>query len=313
MRVWTVSSKIILASAIFVSACSIINAEEGKPSEYTKKAIENAVIQDALPAQKQGEQKMSQLSDAVLEMDFSASEIAVSMGRGAISELKTLIEHEDAGVRMTAVVAVGALNLPEAHELLFQALTDEDSNVSGTAINKIEFQSSAIPAKRLASLLETVKEPNTMKRLVLLLGTRLELEQAGLLEPYCDRENDSLVIVACAAALSKIGVVTRQEQFANYLKSVSGTELNNAFDLVDYIGQPWLVWHLAHLLTNRDEIQSLGDAPPGFPKVLRVCDKAVPRIAALSGQTFSFPTNFHANYSDAQLKEVSDFAYGFRY
>jgi hypothetical protein len=54
---------------------------------------------------------MSQLSEAVLNMDFSASEIAFAMGEGAIPVLKVLLGHEDVAIRMTAVIVLGALNI----------------------------------------------------------------------------------------------------------------------------------------------------------------------------------------------------------
>jgi len=305
--IWNNSLKLVLAAAVFFASYTDLAAGE------EEKTVEIFSIDRKSTAKKREEGKMSHLSEAVLDMDFSASEIAIIMGEGAIPELTALLGHEDAAVRMTAVIAIGALNLTEAHGLLFKALKDADSNVSGTAMQKVEVQAPNIETETLLGLLEKVKEPNALKRLLLLLGTRLELTQSAFIEPYCGRENDKVVMVACAAALSKLGVTLRREQFAKYLTSISGPELNTAFDLVDYINQPWLVYYLGTMLSNKEDIQSLGDTPPGFPNVLRVCDKAVPRIANITGNVFSFPTNLHANYDDRQLKEVEDFAAQFKY
>jgi len=52
-------------------------------------------------------------------------------------------------------------------------------------------------------------------------------------------------------------------------------------------------------------VQTLGDPPPGFPNMLRVCDKAVVLIARISGKPFSFPTNVHKNYDDRQIAEAA--------
>jgi hypothetical protein len=126
-----------------------------------------------------------------------------------------------------------------------------------------------------------------------LLGSQLELVQAGLIDPFYGKENDKVVTIACSAALSKIVVVIRREQFAKYLISITSvSELNTAFDLVDYINQPWLISSLGVMLSNKSEIQSLGDTPPGFPNVQRVCDKTVPGIDRLSGILFNFKPTY---------------------
>ncbi|MFT6903789.1 MAG: hypothetical protein ACJAS1_000434 [Oleiphilaceae bacterium] len=180
---------------------------------------------------------------------------------------------------------------------MFKTLEDSDSNVSGAAIQKVEVQAPNIKTATFLGLLDKVKETKALKRLLLLLGSQLELAQAGSIDPFCGKENDKVVMIACSAALSKIVVVIRREQFAKYLISITSVpELNTAFDLVDYINQPWLISSLGIMLSNKSEIQSLGDTPPGFPNVQRVCDKTVPKIARISCHTFLFRTDLYANF-----------------
>jgi hypothetical protein len=87
---------------------------------------------------------------------------------------------------------------------LFKTLEDSDSNVSGAAIQKVEVQAPNIKTATFLGLLDKVKETKALKRLLLLLGSQLELAQAGSIDPFCGKENDKVVMIACSAALSKI-------------------------------------------------------------------------------------------------------------
>jgi hypothetical protein len=232
------------------------------------------------------EQKMRQLTEAVLNMDLSAIDIAASMQVNAIPELAELLNNEDAAIRTVTVSAIGAIAHPQAHKLLFQALEDDDLNVAGTAIQKIQHQREAIPVEQLVTVLDKIKEPNVLKQLILLLGTRLDTSQVEVLVPFCQKEQDHMVVVACTAAIAKIGIQSYRDNFSQYLLSSQDTQLNTIFSLVGYIDQQWLIAYLQRLLLNKTVIQSLGDAPEPFPKFLRVCDKAVVYIAKLSGVSF---------------------------
>lgn len=250
---------------------------------------------------------MSQLTEQIEEMDFDAVDLASRMGNAALGELSALLEHEDSAIRTMTVMVLGGMDLSISYELLFKALEDEDINVVNTAMQQIENHEAALSTELLHGLLNKVKHENAKVRAILLLGKRLTLEQSPALEPYCTAEQPEVIALNCMAALAKIGVKQRREQFSTYLLSIKDdvTAFNTMFDLIDYIDQPWVVPSLRLLLGNKSDVQSLGDPPPGFPHMLRVCDKAVPRIARLLGVQFTFNTELHSNYTDEQLAEAN--------
>jgi hypothetical protein len=296
------TNKLIILLLLGLAACTNAQIESGQAAQLTEFKTKGSE-----------EYKMSQLNEAILNMDLSATEIASSMGAIALPELEAFLTHEDNAVRTIAVLAIGGLSFPKAYELLFKALLDSDTTVANTAAQQIDLHKDNIATEVLLGSLERMNEPNALKQIILLLGTRLELSQAELITPYCSQEHDKIVSIACTAALAKIGAQFYREQFAQHLFSVDGVELKVAFGLVNYIHQPWLFPHLRSLLTNKNEIQSLGDLPSGYPRVLRVCDKAVASIASISGTTFSFPTDLHANFSENQLEEVERFIQSYKY
>jgi hypothetical protein len=273
------------------------------------------LIKQDLQTHSDGEEKMSQLSAAILSFDANASEIAKRMGKSALPELESLMQHKDSAVRSETTTVLAELDLPEAYKLILQATNDEDQNVVNAAVYQIEVHQDWFPTPLLSKLMQNLTEPNAIKRIILLLGSRLNVSESPTLEPYCDSEQDKIVTLACVAALAKIGVQQRREQFSVYLQSAHNdmVELNTLFNLVDYIHQPWILPSLRLLLNNKSEIQSLGDVPPSFPSILRVCDKVVPLIAKISQAEFTFRTDLHANYTDTQLREVEQAVSAYRY
>jgi hypothetical protein len=270
---------------------------------------------DRVLSKQNGEQNMSQLTQAIEQMDFQAIQLASQMGPAAIPELSALLQHDDSAVRTMTVMVLGGMDLSLSHELLFRALDDSDINVINAVVQQIEVHAANLSSELLVGMLDKITEPNPKSRIILLLGNRLKLEQSGPLEKYCTAEQDQIIALHCMAALAKIGAPKRREQLSAYLLSLREdiVAFNKMFELIDYIGQPWIVPSLRLLLNNKMEVQSLGDAPSGFPKTLRVCDKATPLIAKLLGVSFSFATNLHANYSDEQLAEVNLVASNYRY
>lgn len=256
----------------------------------------------APPPQTREEAKMSQVSDAVLALDMSAAEIARAQGPAAVPELVQLLNNEDVAVRIIAVTALGEIAHPDAYRALMTAAKVEDSSVASTAADQLLKHGAALGSGRLIQLLQEVNSSAAERILILGIGSLGTPDDARALMDSCASSQDDNVTWACTAALAKLGVAQSKSDFANYL--VSDTNLE-AFNLSSYIGQPWLLAYLGQLLWVKDPVQSLGDPPPGFPSVLRVCDKAVVLIAEIGQVSFSFPTNVHRNYDDNQLAEVA--------
>ncbi len=255
------------------------------------------------------EDTMSELTKAIIENSADAKNIAARMGKAALPELASLLNSEDPKLRLRSVKALGLIELSLSYELLFKALDDEEISVAHMAMGEIEKKQGSLSTEILLGLLEKVTEPNAKNRVILMLGSRLTREQAPALDKYCTTEQPQMVALHCMAALSKIGMEQRRKQLSAYLLSIKedNQAFMDVFSLIEYINQPWIVPSLRMLLSNKREVQYLGDAAEAlkFPSFLRVCDKAVQLITQIIEIPLSFDTKLAANFSDKQLAEVN--------
>ena len=256
---------------------------------------------------KAGEQNMSRLTQAVLEHDTDARNIASTMGQAALNELAPLLAHQDASIRLRAVMALGGVDILISKTALFSALDDADPNVMHAALAEIEQQQAKLSVPLLVGLLDRLQDDNAKNRLILILGQRLDITQSAALEKYCNVDQAVSVALHSMAALAKIGVEQRRKQFSAYLLTIKDADtFAEAFQLVEYINQPWLVATLRQLLSNKQQYKSLGGHFPGFPTTIRVCDAVVMLIGALLPQlTLSFDASVYANFSDEQIAELN--------
>lgn len=248
---------------------------------------------------------MSQISEAVLAQDLTAAAMAKKQGAAAIPELVQLLKHEENGVRTVAVIALGEIDHPEAIIALMGATEEEDGMVAGTAVAKLERHATRIGAGRLIELLARMKNSAAQGQLVLVIGQLASGTDISLLQGFCTGRTDTDTVPACLAALARLGDDQARKDFANYLTTARDL---HAFTLTEYIGQRWLLPFLGVLLRDQSPVQSLGDPPPGFPAMLRVCDKAVVLIARISDEKMSFATDMHMNYDIDQLSEAARIA-----
>ena len=256
----------------------------------------------ALYSQKVEEVKMSQISEAVLAYDLSAVDLAKAQGISAIAELKQLLDSEDAIVRVVVVTALGEFSHPDAYTLLQQAANDKDDSVAVTAVDQLIKHKSEIGVASFIQVLKTVKSAATQRQLILVIGAMATPQETELLQAFCADNQFAENEAVCLAALSRLGLAKEQNDFTLYLLDKRNLE---GFELAEYISQPWLLKTLGQLLRYTNPVQNLGDPPPGFPNMLRVCDKAVVLIARISQTPLSFQTNRHMNYSNDQIQEAA--------
>jgi len=265
-------------------------------------AADQSTNRPVLHSQKDKEVKMSQISEAVLAYDLSAAELAKAQGISVIPELKQLLGNEDAIVRVVVARVLGEFFHPDAYALLQQAAVDEDDSVAITAVDQLIKRKAEVGAAALIQLLKSVKSAATQRQLILVVGTMAAPKETELLQTFCADNQFAENAPVCLAALSRLGLVKEQNDFSLYLLEKRNLE---GFELAEYISQPWLLKALGQLLRYKEPLQNLGDLPPGFPNILRICDKAVVLIADISQTPLSFHTKRHMNYSDDQLQEAA--------
>lgn len=256
-----------------------------------------------------------QLTQAILQKEPFAIDMAASMGKSALPELTQLAHHQQVSVRMDAIRALAKLDISISYDLIFKGLDDSDPNVIQASLSIIETIIPPLSSQILLGLLNKLTLPSAKVRVILMLGNTLSANEAIALEKYCTIEHGENVALHAIVALAKAGIENRRQQFAAYLLSIK----NNArlfrllFSFIDYIDQAWLLPSLRQLLTNKMPIQTLSANLPDIPSTIRVCDNAVLCIASILQQEMSFSVTKFENFTDKQLNEVNKIASQFKH
>ncbi|WP_395344121.1 HEAT repeat domain-containing protein [Ningiella sp. W23] len=246
------------------------------------------------------------LTQAIIEQDPFASDVAARMGKSALPELAQLAKHEHPSVRMDAIRAAGRLDIGDYYELVFGALDDDDINVVHTSLGIIEQAKTQLSNQILLGVLNKLKYADTKACVILMLGETLSINEADALEHYCTIDQGETIALHAVVALAKIGVEHRRHQFSSYLLSIKhNPELFKLlFSFIDYINQSWLLSPLKQLLANKTLLQSLSASLPNMPRHIRVCDRAVCSIAMIANKAMSFEAQTFTNFSEQQLAEA---------
>lgn len=258
---------------------------------------------------------MKSLRQAVIEHNNDANLIAQSMGQQALAELQSLMSNDDPAIRERSIMAMTALPLETTYKLLFTAVEDDNEQVALAAMSEIEKHQAGLSADLLIGLLEKLQRDSLRNPIVLMLGNRLPIEQSEHLNKYCNTSNDPHFVLHCMAALAKMGVEQRRQQFSAYLNTLHDKPdtLLRVFELVEYIHQPWLAPSLRLLLSSTQPLQVLNSVLPGYPDSIRVCDKAAVLINQILALDLPFITIKHTQYSSDMLAQVNAAASQYTY
>lgn len=257
----------------------------------------------------------SALASAIINHRSNADLLASTGGPSVVAELQTLFKHNDPCIRARTLLASAKLPLSDIHSILFSAVEDSNAHVAFTAIKEIERRHEQLSSDLLIGLLNKLTRIESKKRIVLVLGKRLTVAQSAQLEKYCNTDHDQDLVLHCIAALSKIGVEQRRQQFAALLRSLNEKPLAliQLFELIEYIAQSWLGPSLRLLLSNTTVFQHFSNALPGHPTSIRVCDKAAMLINDYLALSLPFISRRFTQYSSAQLAQINTAASRFIY
>ncbi len=249
----------------------------------------------------------SALTNAIINHRSNAALLASAGGPSVITELQTLFKNNDPCIRARTVLASATLPLNRIHPILFSAVEDPDAHVAFTAMGEIERRHTQLSTDLLIGLLDKLTRLESKKRLVLVLGKRLTLAQTEHLNKYCNTDHEQNLVLHCIAALSKMGVEQRRQQFTALLRSLNDKPiaLIALFDLIEYIAQPWLGPSLRFLLSNTYVFQRFSNALPGHPTSIRLCDKAAMLLNDYLSLSLPFISGCFKQYSAAELAQVN--------
>jgi len=252
---------------------------------------------------------LAALVQAVRDKDFMAQITARQGGADAVDALTPLLSEPEFEVRLLAIYCIAETGQARAADALIPMTLDTNPQIAVAAAQRVHLLSTAQSVPAILRVLPDCEEPLVRRELALALGKVAGPGKIPEMREQLARETSQLAYQGMLAALARLGDDESRKTFAHGLHDTEGMARKSWLDLVEEIGQPWLIAPLAGALGDPAPIIRIGvDALPDFPDALRACDLAVNLIAKIAARSFSFEMTDAKNYSAEELDEVKRFA-----
>ena len=250
---------------------------------------------------------VTELVEKVRAKDFTATLRARELGPGAAAGVTPLLSDLDPTVRQLALLCLLEMPAPDALDIAFGAVSDDDPQVRAVALRGVGQLATRNHATRVVEALRNHPEPVARKELALIVGGMGGRESLGPLRAACDAHSDPETQRGCLVARAWLEDAEAQQEFGRQVVASRGGERIELLGYADRIRARWLLPSLGALLDDTGPARWIGaDGRPG-PETLRVCDVAVNLIAAISGHRFGFVVGPRVNYAPSEIAEVSRF------
>ena len=242
------------------------------------------------------------LEKMLAEGQPEAVEMAEEIGEQAWPAILKAAKTENLESRQLAMYCAGALEGPQAGEILASGLSDDDVNVRSAAASQLMDDP---PENSKTALLNTLSRKTERSHQIpemLALGAgflpgddTVEVLK-GLLS-----EGDDLAENA-KMALAKLGDQECKNNIIRELSDDNSFTRYNAVKKLEYIDDSGTFQHLVKLLGDRAEAVNVGTSYRS--KYRRVCDQAVDSIISLLELDTPFETSITKIYSDSELLKI---------
>ncbi len=278
---------------VLISICLLASCEE-KPNDAGNNLNNEAIKMTDLIT----------LEKMLAEGQPEAVEMAEEMGEQAWPAILKAAKMENFESRQLAMYCVGALEGPQAGEILALGLSDDDVNVRSAAASQLMDDP---PENTKTTLLNTLSRKTERSHQIpemLALGAgflpgddTVEVLKGLLLEGDDLAENAKM-------ALAKLGDQEYKHNIIVELSDNNPFTRYNAVKKLEYIDDPGTSQHVVKLLDDRAEAVNVGTSYRS--RYRRVCDQAVDSIISLLELDTSFETNTTKIYSDSELLQLRE-------
>lgn len=243
------------------------------------------------------------VADAVRALDYAVLAQVPGGGSAVVGVLAGLLTDPNPEVRLLAVHTLVATADPAAAPVLARALVDENEQVAMAAAQGLRTIGRPPPVGALLGQYGRIGEPMVRAELALFLCEHAQPADIAAIKATWQGETASLARDALAAGLAKLGDPDARAAFTKALLASQDAERRRHLELVDFIGQPWLLQPLGELLDDRRDLVYIGiDGHPELPQSLRACDLALWSIARIAGAAFPLQLRPSYRYTNAELE-----------
>lgn len=246
---------------------------------------------------------MADINTLIKNKDWTAVDVAKSSGPTALATVEPYLANPDEVIRLLAVDCIAAAGGPTAPDLLIRALDDRNEQVRGNAINGLHAQ---LPKGREAVLLkkwDDAKDPFVRQQIPMILGRMQAKQNVPELKARQTRDPRGEVSDGMTAGLSKLGDDDARKRFGQMLADAREKRVAVVIGYVQYLDEQWVIPLLLPVLSRREMAVDLSSHRKKL--IRRGCDLAVDEVLRISKANFSFAIDPAAQYTDAQIAEVT--------
>jgi HEAT repeat protein len=259
-------------------------------------------------ASSDGGQMNAELMQLMAKKDWRAVEVARTAGPQAVAELEPYLQHRDPAIRALAVDCLNAAGGARVSDLLIQALRDTNEQVR---INAIKALHERPPQGREQALLAALdadrsRDGFVRQQIPMILGRMGARGAIPDLRRRLEAEPRQDVKDGFIAGLAKMGDPPAREEFGALLRDARGERTAELMEYVRYLDEPWVIPLLVPVLERREIAVDLSTHRTTLRR--RECDLAVDEVLRISKAPFSFALNEIAQYTEAQIAEVLQYA-----
>jgi HEAT repeat protein len=235
-------------------------------------------------------------------------EYARQAGPPIVPHVEPYLRDAEYVIRLLAVNSIAAAGGPQAPQLLIQALGDANEQVRDNAVNALHEH---LPIGQEAVLLRAwdanrTRDGYVRQQIPMVLGRMHNAPEVEQLRTRLSRDPRQEVKDGVIAGMAKLGDPAARTTLGEMLRDARGKRTAELIQFVTYEDEPWVIPLLVPVLQRRDI--ALRISTHVVEIVRRECDLAADEVIRISKARFSFVVNTMAQYSDAQINEVLQYA-----
>jgi hypothetical protein len=250
----------------------------------------------------------SELDQLMSKKDWRAVEVARKSGPPIVADVEPYLRHRDAVIRLLAVDCLNAAGGGSVPQLLINALRDLNEQVWINAINALHEHLPKGQERALLAVWEADRTPDGFVRqqIPMILGRMQARETIPELHHRLRAERRQDIKDGLIAGLAKMGDDQALAEFGKMLSDARGKRTAELIEYVKYLDDPRVIPHLIPVLERRDIAVDLSTHRKSLQR--RECDLAVDEVLRISKAKFGFQLDEIAQYTDAQISEVLQYA-----
>jgi HEAT repeat protein len=248
------------------------------------------------------------LNRMITAKDSESVEFSRQSGPPVVPHVEPYLKNPDQEIRLLAVDCLAAAGGPEAVKLLIRSLSDTNEQIRANAVNALHIN---LPMGQEDALIgawdaSRTRDGYVRQQIPMVLGRMQARSKIADLKRRLAGEPRLDIRDGMVAGLAKLGDSEARQMLAGMLRDARGKRTADVIDYVKYEDEPWVIPMLGPPLQRREIAVDLSSHRREVKR--RECDLAADEVIRISKARFSFAIDAAAQYSDAQINEVLQYA-----